>query len=503
MIRPKDRHLLVVAATLLLATLALVGRDAPAVSADTTVTWQKVPDHAQVIACDQTSSSCPPQPADLGGGVWLNGIVLTEVMNNQSDPNGFGGYQLDVLYDPFAFQAAAVVDLGVLNDSGVRVTSCRSSEQSPGDTLIVCASTGPFGVGATWTGPMMIAKVTLKLQPGVFQTIQAGPSGGLATTIRDSVRVSNTCGQPLNDGSIQPIPGQKECDGNLLPGLGAGGVVLNPGNSAVTITRSPSTPTPTATAAGTGTSTAIVPVPTATSTRVQTFTPTPQSTGTPPPTETTSPSSTPAATASPGFTATPAAFACPRTLGFWKNHPEAWPLSSLTLGNQSYDQAEALAILDMPLAGDASRILSPQLIAAKLNVASGFIAPPAVSTAITRADALLGMFDRKVPLQIDPSSWEGQGMVWVAVVLDRYNNCLPPPGVGPGGAGPTTGPTAFTTVLGVLRPSRTAVALPGTGDDGQDGGWPTVLTIIAAVIMGMASVVLLYVRHICGGAGKG
>src|SRR5205085_687709 len=53
-----------------------------------------------------------------------------------------------------------------------------------------------------------------------------------------------------------------------------------------------------------------------------------------------------------GFIATPVpesgSNACPLGQGFWKNHPGAWPVSSLTLGSQTYVQAQLLTILTTP-----------------------------------------------------------------------------------------------------------------------------------------------------------
>ena len=77
---------------------------------------------------------------------------------------------------------------------------------------------------------------------------------------------------------------------------------------------------------------------------------------------------------------------CTLTQGFWKNHEEAWPVTTLTLGSVSYSQPELLAILNQPVAGNGLIALSHQLIAAKLNVASG-----AGSVGdIAAADALIG-----------------------------------------------------------------------------------------------------------------
>src|SRR5262249_50460875 len=46
------------------------------------------------------------------------------------------------------------------------------------------------------------------------------------------------------------------------------------------------------------------------------------------------------------ITPSPVTFACPLGQGFWKNHPDTWPVTSLTLGSQTYTQAELLALFD-------------------------------------------------------------------------------------------------------------------------------------------------------------
>jgi uncharacterized repeat protein (TIGR01451 family) len=79
---------------------------------------------------------------------------------------------------------------------------------------------------------------------------------------------------------------------------------------------------------------------------------------------------------------------CTFTQGFWKTHPEAWPVSSLTLGTVSYTSDELEAIFNEPVAGNGLISLAHQLIAAKLNVASG-ADPTAISQAIADADAMI------------------------------------------------------------------------------------------------------------------
>ena len=113
---------------------------------------------------------------------------------------------------------------------------------------------------------------------------------------------------------------------------------------------------------------------------------------------------------------------CPLGQGFWKNHPGAWPMTTLTLGSQTYTQAQLLTILKTPVRGDASLILADQLIAAKLNIANGSDPTP-INATMTDADSLLSQFGNlQLPYNVQTSSAIGQQMVNDANVLDRYNN---------------------------------------------------------------------------------
>jgi hypothetical protein len=65
----------------------------------------------------------------------------------------------------------------------------------------------------------------------------------------------------------------------------------------------------------------------------------------------------------------------PHTIGYWKNHPEAWPVSSLTICGNSLTQGDAIGVLAVPPRGDVTIIMAKQLIAAMLNVAVGNSCP--------------------------------------------------------------------------------------------------------------------------------
>jgi hypothetical protein len=125
---------------------------------------------------------------------------------------------------------------------------------------------------------------------------------------------------------------------------------------------------------------------------------------------------------------------CPQGKGYWKNHPDAWPVNTLMLGSQTYTKTELLTILNTPVGNgnkaDASLILADQLIAAKLNIANGADGTPVTST-ITNADSLLSGFNGILPYNVKPSTPTGQAMVNDASVLSNFNNGLLTPSCTP------------------------------------------------------------------------
>jgi len=109
---------------------------------------------------------------------------------------------------------------------------------------------------------------------------------------------------------------------------------------------------------------------------------------------------------------------CTFTQGYWKNHPSAWPVSSLTLGTVTYNQSELLNILGSPARGNGLLILAHQLIATKLNIAGG-ANPTSVAAAIAAADAMIGglMIPPYGSGHLDPATVND-----TAQTLDEYNN---------------------------------------------------------------------------------
>jgi hypothetical protein len=160
---------------------------------------------------------------------------------------------------------------------------------------------------------------------------------------------------------------------------------------------------------------------------------------------------------------------CPRGQGYWANHPDAWGVTSLVIGSQTYTQEQLLVLLPGG-GGDASTILIVQLIAAKLNVANG-VASPVAEALIQQADALLAELEGTFPYNIEPSSAEGQAMIAVAGSLDDFNSGAFDPSCPVATEEPTAEPTAegtatptpTGTVVPTAEPTAEGTATPGGG----------------------------------------
>ncbi|MBT8400590.1 MAG: T9SS type A sorting domain-containing protein [Rhodothermia bacterium] len=82
----------------------------------------------------------------------------------------------------------------------------------------------------------------------------------------------------------------------------------------------------------------------------------------------------------------------PRTQGYWKTHPEAWPVSTLDVSGSEMGADFILeSVLNQPSHGNPEMILLKQLIPAKLNMAMG-VNGSAVHTYMVDAEDMLEDF---------------------------------------------------------------------------------------------------------------
>ncbi len=123
-----------------------------------------------------------------------------------------------------------------------------------------------------------------------------------------------------------------------------------------------------------------------------------------------------------GSTSTAWAGSCPdelpRTLGYWKTHPDAWVVNVVAAGDNDLGKDYAIEnVLKRPSRGDAVVILLHQLIPAKLNIAAG-VDGAAVQSYIDDADALLT--NHWIGDDLDRET--RQQMIDIAAQLDDFNN---------------------------------------------------------------------------------
>ena len=113
------------------------------------------------------------------------------------------------------------------------------------------------------------------------------------------------------------------------------------------------------------------------------------------------------------------------TLGYWKTHPEAWPVQQITVGGVTWSKAQAISLMEEPGRGDKTYDQFKQLVAAKLNVLVGNDASCIAST-IAAADAWLALHPVGSGVRSSSAAWSTGGPLHQA--LDDYNNgrlCAP------------------------------------------------------------------------------
>jgi hypothetical protein len=112
------------------------------------------------------------------------------------------------------------------------------------------------------------------------------------------------------------------------------------------------------------------------------------------------------------------------TPGYWKNHPEAWPAATITVGGRTYTRDEAIAWLDV-VGKDKTTTMFSSLVSAMLNVMIGNDAS-CVSSTIAAADKWMTTYP--VGSQVHAASYAWKVGEPLHRQMDNYNNgmlCAP------------------------------------------------------------------------------
>ena len=113
------------------------------------------------------------------------------------------------------------------------------------------------------------------------------------------------------------------------------------------------------------------------------------------------------------------------TIGFWKNHSEAWPVEVITIGGVAYTKQAAIKLMGKSTSTDKTYNLFAQLVAAKLNVGLG---NPSSCIEATILAADNWMAEHPVGSGVSASSPAWQSISAAYTMLDQYNNgmlCAP------------------------------------------------------------------------------
>ena len=151
-----------------------------------------------------------------------------------------------------------------------------------------------------------------------------------------------------------------------------------------------------------------------------TSTPTPTVTDTPPGKSIDTPTATSTSTA----TNTPEPDSCTYSMDYWSNHPEAWPVESIMIGDDIYSKDKAIEIFETKPKGDATYILIHQLIPAILNIENG-----ADETDIEEARAEAEAWLVENLLGSDPKGEVSKAGIALAETLQEFNSGLIGPGL--------------------------------------------------------------------------
>ena len=115
------------------------------------------------------------------------------------------------------------------------------------------------------------------------------------------------------------------------------------------------------------------------------------------------------------------------TIGYWKNHPEAWPVNAIKVGGVDYTRDAAIDWMKTAGKGDKTIDLFKQLVAAKLNVILGNDSS-CVQDQIDDADTWLMSWPLGSDVSADSDAWQSGGGGALHSHLTDYNEgklCAP------------------------------------------------------------------------------
>jgi hypothetical protein len=109
------------------------------------------------------------------------------------------------------------------------------------------------------------------------------------------------------------------------------------------------------------------------------------------------------------------------TPGYWKNHPDAWPVEEITVGGILYTRDEAIELMGTAGRRDKTYTMFRALVSAMLNVMIGND-PSCIEDVIMEADAWMALYPVGSGVPASSDAW--QENEWLYLTMDEYNNGL-------------------------------------------------------------------------------
>ncbi|OPY18708.1 MAG: hypothetical protein A4E23_01328 [Methanomethylovorans sp. PtaU1.Bin073] len=107
------------------------------------------------------------------------------------------------------------------------------------------------------------------------------------------------------------------------------------------------------------------------------------------------------------------------TPGYWMNHPEAWPVDTISIGGATYTKDQAIAEMAKAVKDDKTYSMFPALVSAKLNVLVGNT-HSCIDGTIDSADVWMQKYPLGSGIKASSPAWkEGEPLF---KQLDMYNN---------------------------------------------------------------------------------
>lgn len=110
---------------------------------------------------------------------------------------------------------------------------------------------------------------------------------------------------------------------------------------------------------------------------------------------------------------------CCKTPGYYKNHPDKWPVTEITIGGVTYSKTTAIDWIKSSVQGDKRITMFKALVAAKLNVLSDCDPCDIIAGTIDAADGWFASYGL-APVPASSDAWQEGECLYVT--LDIYNN---------------------------------------------------------------------------------